>query len=190
MPDRVAAPGPIPAVEGPAPGDSVSAAVLVGGISSEVMLMLLADARLPTGAHTQSAGLEPALRGGMLPAQVPQYMQARLRTVTSVEAGAAVLARAAVISHAEHGVAPPDTAPARPDQARIDADPSHARADPTPAPLAPSRANPTNPCADQRAASVTTATRVNDFGRADEDDPRELGSPVAAPGDVAAQRSA
>ncbi|MET0965852.1 MAG: urease accessory UreF family protein, partial [Nakamurella sp.] len=60
----------------------------------------LADARLPTGAHTQSAGLEPALRGGMLPEQVPKYIQARLRTVTLVEAGAAVLARAAVISDA------------------------------------------------------------------------------------------
>lgn len=61
--------------------------------SGEVMLMLLADARLPTGAHTQSAGLEPALRGGMSPADVPDFIKARLRTVTTVEAGAAVLAR-------------------------------------------------------------------------------------------------
>ena len=28
--------------------------------------MLLADARLPVGGHTRSAGLEPALRGGLL----------------------------------------------------------------------------------------------------------------------------
>lgn len=63
-------------------------------MSAEVMLMLLADARLPTGAHTQSAGLEPALRAGMPIAAVPDYIRARLRTVTLVEAGAAVLARA------------------------------------------------------------------------------------------------
>lgn len=67
-------------------------------MSSEVMLMLLADARLPTGAHTQSAGLEPALRGGMPPAQVPLYIRARLRTVTMVEAGAAVLARRVTVT--------------------------------------------------------------------------------------------
>ena len=35
------------------------------------MLMLLADARLPTGAHTQSAGLEPALRRGRLARRCP-----------------------------------------------------------------------------------------------------------------------
>lgn len=56
-------------------------------------MMLLADARLPTGAHTQSAGLEPALRAGMPAGSVPAYIQARLRTVTTVEAAAAVLAR-------------------------------------------------------------------------------------------------
>ncbi len=60
-------------------------------------MMLLADARLPTGAHTQSAGLEPALRGGMPPGEVPRYIRARLRTVTAVEAGAAVLARARTV---------------------------------------------------------------------------------------------
>ena len=57
-------------------------------------MMLLADARLPTGAHTQSAGLESALRRGMEPSDVPSYIQARLRTVTVVEAAAAVVARA------------------------------------------------------------------------------------------------
>ena len=64
------------------------------------MLMLLADARLPTGAHTQSAGLEPALRGGLDPSQVPAYIRARLRTVTAVEAGAAVVARARTVEAA------------------------------------------------------------------------------------------
>ena len=61
--------------------------------SSELMLMLLSDARLPTGAHTQSAGLEPAINAGMPPADVPAYIRARLRTVAAVEAGAAVVAR-------------------------------------------------------------------------------------------------
>lgn len=59
--------------------------------------MLLADARLPTGAHTQSAGLEPALRGGMTVDEIPSYLVARLRTVVAVEAGAAVLARRRVV---------------------------------------------------------------------------------------------
>ena len=55
--------------------------------------MLLADARLPTGAHTQSAGLEPAIRAGLPAESIPAYIRARLRTVTMVEAGAAVVAR-------------------------------------------------------------------------------------------------
>ncbi|SDO50957.1 urease accessory protein [Nakamurella panacisegetis] len=60
---------------------------------AELMLMLLSDARLPTGAHTQSAGLEPAINAGLPPADVPAYIRARLTTVTAVEAGAAVVAR-------------------------------------------------------------------------------------------------
>ncbi len=62
--------------------------------------MLLADARLPTGAHTQSAGLEPALRGGTAVSDIPSYLRSRLRTVVMVEAGAAVLARHRVVSAA------------------------------------------------------------------------------------------
>ena len=69
-------------------------------MSADVMMMLLADARLPTGAHTQSAGLEAALRAGMPATAVPAYIRARLRTVTTVEAGAAVLARARTIDAA------------------------------------------------------------------------------------------
>jgi urease accessory protein len=61
--------------------------------SNDFLLMLLSDARLPTGAHTQSAGLEPALNSGMPPADIPRYIRARLRTVAAVEAGAAVVAR-------------------------------------------------------------------------------------------------
>jgi urease accessory protein len=60
---------------------------------AELMLALLADARLPTGGHTQSAGLEPALRAGMPAASVPDYVRARLATVTRVEAATAVVAR-------------------------------------------------------------------------------------------------
>ncbi|WP_264031643.1 urease accessory UreF family protein [Cellulosimicrobium sp. SH8] len=60
---------------------------------AELMLALLADARLPTGGHTQSAGLEPALRAGMPATSVPDYVRARLATVTRVEAATAVVAR-------------------------------------------------------------------------------------------------
>jgi len=151
------------------------------GMSSEVMLMLLADARLPTGAHTQSAGLEPALRGGMPPTQVPQYIRARLRTVTLVEAGAAVLARAAVLDLARPGPPAPGASPSGPDRAPTLVDTSDARADP-----ATSRA-------DQLGANVTGGTRVNDCSRAVEwghlparqglgDDPRGQGVQVGGGG--------
>ena len=60
--------------------------------------MLLADARLPTGAHTQSAGLEPAIRAGLPAESIPAYIRARLRTVTTVEAGAAVVARSRTLT--------------------------------------------------------------------------------------------
>lgn len=59
--------------------------------TSDLGAMLLADARLPTGSHAHSAGLEPALEAGLDPADVPEYIGARLRTIGVVEAGAAVL---------------------------------------------------------------------------------------------------
>src|SRR3990170_5303483 len=62
-------------------------------LSSVTIGMMLADARLPVGGHVNSAGLEPALAGGMSPTQVPAYMLGRARTVTLVEAGTAVVAR-------------------------------------------------------------------------------------------------
>ncbi len=62
---------------------------------SAYLSMLLADGRLPSGAHTQSAGVEPAFHAGMGLADVPAYLTVRLRTVTEVEAGVAVLARLA-----------------------------------------------------------------------------------------------
>jgi urease accessory protein len=57
------------------------------------LALLLADGRLPTGAHTQSAGVEPAFANGMRLDRVPDYLTVRLRTVTAVEAAAAVVAR-------------------------------------------------------------------------------------------------
>lgn len=57
------------------------------------LTMLLADGRLPTGAHTQSAGVEPAFGAGMTLAEVPDYVTVRLRSVTEVEAAVAVVAR-------------------------------------------------------------------------------------------------
>jgi len=65
----------------------------IGSVSRPYLTMLLADGRLPTGAHTQSAGLEPAFAYGMRLDQVPDYLRVRLRTVTEVEAAAAVVAR-------------------------------------------------------------------------------------------------
>ncbi|SKC48976.1 urease accessory protein UreF [Krasilnikoviella flava] len=53
--------------------------------------LLLADARLPGGGHAHSASLEPALRGGMAPADVPAWMVGRATTVSLVEAGTAVV---------------------------------------------------------------------------------------------------
>src|SRR4051812_36521577 len=88
----------------------IRAAELTPG-SGELMLMLLSDARLPTGAHTQSAGLEPAVNAGLLPLAVPQYIRARLRTVVAVEAGAAVVARhVSLQSHPKIGLSTVDGA--------------------------------------------------------------------------------
>jgi len=67
----------------------------------DLVLMLLADARLPVAGHTQSASLEPALRDGLLIGDVPAYAVTRLRTVTRVEAGVAVVA----LHHLRAGVA-------------------------------------------------------------------------------------
>src|SRR6266545_2217323 len=68
------------------------------GSNPELVALMLADARLPTGGHTQSAGLEPAVLAGLgadgnKPGEIEEYARDRLRTVTRVEAGAAVVAR-------------------------------------------------------------------------------------------------
>ena len=59
-------------------------------IPSDLLLMLLADARLPVAGHTQSGGLEPAVASGMR--DVPGYLRTRLATVTRVDAGTSVVA--------------------------------------------------------------------------------------------------
>ncbi len=69
-----------------------------GRLASTTIAMLLADARLPVGAHVSSAGLEPALSGGMPAALTPQYMIGRVHTTSQVEAGTAVVARLAALS--------------------------------------------------------------------------------------------
>jgi urease accessory protein len=70
--------------------------------SPELVALMLADGRLPTGGHTQSAGLEPAVRAGLGAegtrlAEVADYARDRLRTVTRVEAAVAVVARAVAL---------------------------------------------------------------------------------------------
>lgn len=70
-------------------------------LPADLVLMLLADARLPTAGHTQSAGLEPAVVHGLGPADVPAYIDLRLSTVTRVEAATAVVA----LHHLRQGLA-------------------------------------------------------------------------------------
>lgn len=64
----------------------------MSGVPVDLLLMLLADARLPVAGHTQSAGLEPAVQGGLRVGEVPLYISARLSTAVRVEAGTAVVA--------------------------------------------------------------------------------------------------
>lgn len=72
--------------------------------SADLLLMLLADARLPTAGHTQSGGLEPAIVDGLLVHDVPAYVDLRLHTVTRVETAAAVVA----LHHLRQGLHLPD----------------------------------------------------------------------------------
>ncbi|MDI3389008.1 urease accessory UreF family protein [Streptomyces sp. B-S-A8] len=54
--------------------------------------LLLGDGRLPVGAYTYSAGLEPAVAAGLTRDRIPALLRARLRTAAVTEAAAAVLA--------------------------------------------------------------------------------------------------
>ncbi|MDK0523017.1 urease accessory UreF family protein [Streptomyces sp. ML-6] len=55
-------------------------------------LLLLGDGRLPVGAYTYSAGLEPAVAAGLTRDDIPALLRARLHTAAVTEAAAAVLA--------------------------------------------------------------------------------------------------
>jgi urease accessory protein len=79
----------MPSSESQCPSPASTAA----GPSHEYLRLLLSDGRLPTGAHTQSGGVEPAFAAGMRLEQVPDYLRLRLRTVTEVEAATSVVAR-------------------------------------------------------------------------------------------------
>ncbi|WP_329193130.1 urease accessory protein UreF [Streptomyces sp. NBC_01435] len=54
--------------------------------------LLLGDGRLPVGAYTYSAGLEPAVAAGLTRDRIPALLKARLHTAAVTEAAAAVLA--------------------------------------------------------------------------------------------------
>lgn len=69
--------------------------------------LLLADARAPVGGNVNSAGLEPALRGGMPSADVPGFLRTRLRIAAAVEGGVAVVARHLFLQGEAVGIAGP-----------------------------------------------------------------------------------
>jgi len=71
--------------------------------SAEIASMLLADGRLPTGGHAHSSGLEPALAGGLLQSQVPDFIRGRLETVGLVEAASTVVTRRWAVSEGSAG---------------------------------------------------------------------------------------
>lgn len=65
--------------------------------------MLLADARLPAGGSAHSSGLEGAVQAGLELADVPRYLEARLRSVATIDASGAVLAHRIASSWDESG---------------------------------------------------------------------------------------
>lgn len=69
--------------------------------SAATVSLLLADARLPSGGHAHSSGLEPALLGGMEASAAAEFLALRARTTTLVDAGTAVAAMHAVLDAAE-----------------------------------------------------------------------------------------
>ncbi|NIK58457.1 urease accessory protein UreF [Kribbella shirazensis] len=78
----------------------------------ELVALMLADGRLPTGGHTQSAGLEPAVRAGLGADgnkldDVAAYARDRLRTVTRTEAAVAVVTRHLVLQSTTPDPTPP-----------------------------------------------------------------------------------
>ncbi len=67
-------------------------------LASSTAALLLADARLPSGGHAHSAGVEPAVMAGVDAAHLGALLHARAATTTLVEAGTAVAARHARLS--------------------------------------------------------------------------------------------
>lgn len=70
--------------------------------SPELVALMLADARLPTGGHTQSGGLEAAVRAGLSDDgrtlhEIEDYARGRLRTVVRVETATAVVVRGTIL---------------------------------------------------------------------------------------------
>lgn len=65
----------------------------MSALASSTAAMLLADARLPSGGHAHSAGVEPAVNAGVGPADLAVFLHGRVTTTTLVEAGTAVAAR-------------------------------------------------------------------------------------------------
>lgn len=66
--------------------------------TAHTIALLLADARLPSGGHAFSAGIEPAIQGGLARHDVAAFLQARARTTTLVDAATAVVVRQAALS--------------------------------------------------------------------------------------------
>ncbi len=62
-------------------------------LTPEIVLAALGDARLPTGAQVQSAGLQAAVEEGLSVDQVGDFARQRLGTVVATDAGTAVVAR-------------------------------------------------------------------------------------------------
>lgn len=62
-------------------------------LSASTAALLLADARLPSGGHAHSAGVEPAVMAGVDAAHLGALLHGRAETTTLVEAGTAVAAR-------------------------------------------------------------------------------------------------
>jgi len=62
-------------------------------LAASTAAMLLADARLPSGGHAHSAGVEPAHMAGVGAPQLAALLRGRASTTTLVEAGTAVAAR-------------------------------------------------------------------------------------------------
>jgi urease accessory protein len=57
-----------------------------------VIALMLADSRTPTGGYAHSGGLEAALAAGLTTEEIPAFLAARLRTVAFVDAAFAAAA--------------------------------------------------------------------------------------------------